>query len=333
MMAALRDAVTADHHPAPVGETSAPQAALRAMLRCPLDGAALSWRGGASTCPHGHDFSAVDGIPCLSVADDAAPGTLGITETVRAFYDGAPSPDYDGLDTRDALRARVGVGAFERMLDAQLPVEARVLDIGCGTGQLTNFLGLRYGRTVIGADLCLAPLRLAQGFRERFSVNNTHFVQGDLFRPPFAPEAFDVVIAHRVLGHTGDPPGAFRAIAPLVKPGGAVILGLYNRLGRLPHLVRRALTPQATRGEPGRERYGPHESRHSLDEALGWLEAAGFDFTASIPTVGDRQFSAKAPLFEPQSAGTRWARLSSEIDMMMTGAQGGVFTLIGKKRR
>jgi hypothetical protein len=38
-------------------------------------------------------------------------------------------------------------------------------------------------------------------------------------------------------------------------------------------------------------------------------------------------------LFEPQSAGTRWGRLSSEIEMMMTGAQGGVFTVIGKKRR
>ena len=70
-----------------------------------------------------------------------------------------------------------GVGAFGRMLNAQLPVEARVLDVGCGTGQLTNFLGLRYGRTVIGGDLCLAPLRVAQDFRERFSINNAHFVQ------------------------------------------------------------------------------------------------------------------------------------------------------------
>jgi len=264
----------------------------------------------------------------------AAPATSRIVETVRAFYDAAPFPDYHGLDTRDALRNRVGVGAFERMLNAQLPVEARVLDVGCGTGQLTNFLGLRYGRTVIGGDLCLAPLRVAQDFRERFSINNAHFVQLNLFRPPFAPEAFDVVIAHRVLAHTGHPAGAFRAIAPLVKPGGAIILGLYNRFGRLPDLLRRALTSGARRREPRyTERYGPRESRHSIDEALGWLAAAGFDFTASIPTIGDLRFSAQAPLFEPQSAGTRWGRLSSEIEMMMTGVQGGVFTVIGKKRR
>jgi hypothetical protein len=175
-MAAFGDLATVDARPALAVAAADPTAALQAMLRCPLDGFALSWRGGVSTCARGHEFSAVEGIPCLSVATDAAPAASRIIETVRAFYDAAPFPDYHGLDTRDALRNRVGVGAFERMLDAQLPVEARVLDVGCGTGQLTNFLGLRYVRTVIGADLCLARLRVAQGFRERFSINNAHFV-------------------------------------------------------------------------------------------------------------------------------------------------------------
>src|SRR5438045_1294123 len=42
-----------------------------------------------------------------------------------------------------------------------------------------------------------------------------------------------------VLHHTSDPEGGFHSIARKVKPGGYVIIGLYNWLGRLPTLWRR----------------------------------------------------------------------------------------------
>ena len=55
--------------------------------------------------------------------------------------------------------------------------------------------------------------------------------------------------------------------------------------------------------------------------------------TASIPTIGDTEFSERTPLFDLQSAG-RWRdRLSSEMEMLLTGGKdGGLFVMIGRKR-
>ena len=65
------------------------------------------------------------------------------------------------------------------MLGEQLPHSASILEIGCGTGQMTNFIGMGWGRTVVGADLCLNSLKLAKKFRDRFGINNAHFVQAN----------------------------------------------------------------------------------------------------------------------------------------------------------
>ena len=54
--------------------------------------------------------------------------------------------------------------------DEQIPADAMLLEAGCGTAQLTNFLGMDWRRRVIGADLCMNSLRLGKGFRDRFET-------------------------------------------------------------------------------------------------------------------------------------------------------------------
>jgi hypothetical protein len=70
-----------------------------------------------------------------------------------------------------------------------------------------------------------------------------------------------------------------------------------------------------------------------MDEVLEWFEDEGFDFTASIPTIGDTEFSQRTALFEPRATGRRRERLSSEIEMLLTGGKdGGLFVMVGRKR-
>jgi SAM-dependent methyltransferase len=330
--------------------------AILPWLRCPVDGTRLRWDPTQSrlSCEHGsHSFPIEADIPCLFAPNEWPTDKRDVTDIVKQFYETTPFPNYDGLDTRDSLRRKAGEAVFARMLDEQIPHTASILEIGCGTGQMTNFLGMAWGRTVIGADLCMNSLVLAKGFRDRFAINNAHFLQINLFRPPFAPASFDVVISNGVLHHTSDCRGAFRSIARLVKPGGFIVVGLYNRLGRLPTLWRRFLIERFGRAamlldhrlrrtEAGARREAwymdqyqhPHETRHSMDELLEWLDAEGFDFTASMPTIGDVEFSERAALFEVRSAGHRRDRLSSEIEMLLTGGKdGGLYIMIGRKRR
>ena len=67
---------------------------------------------------------------------------------------------------------------------------------------------------------------------------------------------------------------------------------------------------------------------------MGALDVAGFDFTACIPTIGDSEFSEEVQLFEPRSPGRYIDRLSTELEMLLTGgADGGLYVMIGRKRQ
>jgi SAM-dependent methyltransferase len=326
------------------------------LLRCPVDHSALTWNARSERLEAEggrYSFAIEAGIPLLFAPNEWPAGKTDVTDIVQQFYEETPFPNYDGLDSRDSLRRKACDGVLARLLDEQIAHGTTILEAGCGTGQLSNFLGMGWGRTVIGADLCLNSLKLANGFRDRFSIENAHFVQMNLFRPPFAEQSFDVVISNGVLHHTSDCAGAFRAIAPLVKPGGLIIVGLYNWLGRLPTLWRRwlieavgdraALLDHRLRGggEAARQRAWfmdqyrhPHETRHSIDEVLTWFERAGFEFTACIPTIGDEEFSDEMQLFAPSSSKRYLDRLSTELEMLLTGgADGGLYVMIGRKRR
>lgn len=335
----------------------APEPSLRVLeqfVRSPIDGKRLKLNAAANSLEGegGHAYPIRSGIPCLFVPNDWEPGRGDVTDIVKTFYEKTPFPNYDGLDSRDSLRRKARDGVFARMLDEQIPHSAAILEVGCGTGQMSNFLGMGWGRTVIGTDLCMNSLGLAKGFRDRFSINNAHFAQINLFRPPFEDGAFDIVLSNGVLHHTSDCAGAFRSIARLVKPGGFIIVGLYNWLGRYPTLWRRwlierfgeagaLLDPRLRgKGEAARreawfmDQYRhPHETKHSIDEVLGWFDAAGFDFTSCVPTIGDTEFSEEMRLFEPHPRGRYLDRLSTEIEMLMTGgADGGLYIMVGRRR-
>jgi SAM-dependent methyltransferase len=326
------------------------------LLQCPVDGVPLVWEAdkarfvGAGGC---HAFPVQSGIPCLFAPNEWPAGVQDVTDIVKEFYEKTPFPNYDGLDTRDSLRRKARLGIFGRLLDEQIAHDAKILEVGCGTGQMTNFLAMGWGRTAVGADLCMNSLRLAKDFRDRFSINSARFVQVNLFRPPFKPGSFDIVLSNGVLHHTSDCAAAFRSIAPLVRPGGYIIVGLYNWLGRLPTLWRRRLIEKFGKvgglldprvrgqGEAARreawfmDQYRhPHETRHSIDEMLAWFDGMGFDFVSSIPTIGDTEFSDDMRLFEPHSAGRYLDRLSSELELLLTGgADGGLYIMIGRRRQ
>jgi SAM-dependent methyltransferase/uncharacterized protein YbaR (Trm112 family) len=325
------------------------------IVCCARCGGQLRETDDTLTCRNcAQSYPVTDGIPQLFVPNEWGSGKLDVTDIVKEFYEETPFPNYDDLDSRDSLRTKARLGVFARLLDEQIDPDALLLEAGCGTGQLTNFLGMNWRRRVIGADLCMNSLRLGKGFRDRFAIVNADFVQMNLFRPPFADASMDVVICNGVLHHTADPEGGFRAILAKLKPGGHVLIGLYNWLGRLPTLWQRRLIDvfgdrmaaldNRLRGNAlntgrwaawFRDQYKhPHESKHSMDEVLRWFKENNVEFVSSIPSIGDVEFADDEPMFQPHSVGTYLARLSSELEMLVSGGKdGGLFIMIGTKLR
>ena len=162
----------------------------------------------------------------------------------------------------------------------------------------------------------------------------------------------DVVISNGVLHHTHNTRTAFLSISRLVKAGGYIIVGLYNRIGRLrtdfrrsmlkvfgetvlrfdPHL-RKDLSPDKRRAWIKDQYYHPSERKHTMSETLEWFDEAGFDFVSSIPKIHG-EFSAREQLFARQRPGSRLDRRMTEIEMLFShyGGEGGLYVMIGQKR-
>lgn len=301
----------------------------------------------------GRRFGSEDGIPLLFWPHDAHGEPGDVTETVKAFYEENPFPNYDDFDSVWTLRERARRSGLARVLDDELAPGARVLEVGCGTGQLTNFLGSAGGRVVFGTDMCLNSLRLAHEFAAREGIDDAVFVQMNLFRPVFRPGSFDLVICNGVLHHTADPFGGFRSIATLVKDGGLVLIGLYNRYGRAMTNVRRKvyalsgdrfkeLDPTLRGRRQGeRKRHSwfmdqykhPHESQHSFDEVLEWFDRCGFDFVNSFPPIAPGQRSTDVRrILRPADQGTRARRMMVQLQMAVADREGGFYLMVGRKR-
>ncbi len=320
---------------------------------CPGCGSDLRPGDHAFACAAGHSFAVTDGIPLLYWPNEWEGSREDVTDAIRAFYEETPFPNYEDFDSVASLIAKARQGRFARLLDDQIPPGARILECGCGTGQLSNFLSIA-NRDVFATDLCQNSLRLGQRFKHENRLGRVRFFQMNLFRPCFRPGSFDLVISNGVLHHTSDPFGGFRSIAKLVKPGGYVLFGLYHRYGRLVTDLRRLLfrlsgdrltflDPNLRRSDPGAARWkawfmdqykNPHESKHTLGEAIGWLAAEGFDLASTVPHSRPfRTFSDEDRLFGRDRAGSALERWIVELGMIAQGSrEGGFFVVVGRKR-
>jgi hypothetical protein len=137
----------------------------------------------------------------------------------------------------------------------------------------------------------------------------------------------------------------------VLKPGGFIVIGLYNTYGRL--LLRlRGLVFRLTRDRltgidyfMRRKSLGshkkrvwfldqyrnPHETTFTVRDVLAWFAECGIEYVNSIPQVNPR-VGRDTPLFTPQPAGTPRAHLATQLGWIFTeGREGGFFLIIGRK--
>jgi 2-polyprenyl-6-hydroxyphenyl methylase/3-demethylubiquinone-9 3-methyltransferase len=106
--------------------------------------------------------------------------------------------------------------------------DARVLDVGCGGGILSESMALR-GAGVLGADLSQAVLDVAalHAMEGKLAIEYRAVAAEELAAE--RPNAFDLVTCMEMLEHVPDPAATLAALAALVKPGGDVIISTLNR--------------------------------------------------------------------------------------------------------
>jgi len=106
-----------------------------------------------------------------------------------------------------------------RILPPPLPPTARVLDVGCGSGQ--SLIAAYADRTSFGVDIDLHALRLGKTLSER-----TCLVNSSAEALPFRNNQFDLVFARVSLPYT-DIAASLREIRRVLKPNGKVWMTLH----------------------------------------------------------------------------------------------------------
>ncbi len=291
-------------------------------------------------------------IPCLYVSDEDDVTRDKTTLAVRAFYEETPFPDYEDFESIEDLIRKAEQGLFARLLNDQIPHNGDVLEVGCGTGQLTNYLGVAH-RTVFGADMTLNSLKLANDFKVKNALDRVGFCQMNLYRPVFREEGFDLVICNGVLCAAADPYGGFQSISKLVKKGGYILIGTYNKYGRLitdlrrviiktlgrrfafldPHLRSESVGDRKKKAWLEDQYNHPYESKHTMAQVQNWFETMGFDFMYGVPNPKAFQpFQERDAIFEPHPKGNWLDHLIVQSKLAFQGSyEGGFFTMIARR--
>jgi SAM-dependent methyltransferase len=105
---------------------------------------------------------------------------------------------------------------------------SRVLDVGCGEGQISR-LAANEKAMVVGIDPTWGQLVVAQ---ER--AGGPAYVQGSGGGLPFAAESFDAVVACLVFEHIADTDAAIAEVARVLTPGGRFVFFLNHPLLQTP---------------------------------------------------------------------------------------------------
>ncbi|ESZ93569.1 hypothetical protein SBOR_6052 [Sclerotinia borealis F-4128] len=100
---------------------------------------------------------------------------------------------------------------------------SHILDLGCGPGSITtDNASLVPQGSIIGLDLGVTVVDIANAKAKELGLSNCSFQVGDVMNLPFEDGTFDVVYTHQLLIHLPDPVRAIKEMERVCTIGGLV---------------------------------------------------------------------------------------------------------------
>lgn len=154
-----------------------------------------------------------------------------------------PEPSAASLSSRDLERLRRRIDVYDtiaerrahwlekaeyyhatihRIVESLAPPGTRVLEIGCGLGDLLAHLQA-HGCRCVGVDISPRSVELAKARHPGLDVRVADVERGELPEGPF-----DLITFSDVIGHVDDVQRAFERVRPLLSPEGRIFVTYYN---------------------------------------------------------------------------------------------------------
>lgn len=102
--------------------------------------------------------------------------------------------------------------------------DKKILDAGCGTGTVTKHL-TNYSDNVFACDISPSSIKIAKGYAPK-----AKYKLGNVLGLDYKDASFDAVICIGVIHHTNNAYKAFQELVRVTKPGGKILLFVYNKM-------------------------------------------------------------------------------------------------------
>lgn len=286
------------------------------------------------------------------------------------FYNKFPYPNFDiksksDLDTLGFQKFLFEIGK------SYVEKNSKILDAGCGTGELALLFGSK-GFDSYGTDKSEKSLQIAKRASEKLGID-TNFKKMDVLNLDFPKNYFDMTICNGVLHHTKDPILGFENLIRVTKPGGTVMIVVYNKYGGAP----RKLVGKIARllGGGTKEKQvkflrkilgrkfknksdavmadtflNPYELSFSINEVLSWFEKYNVKYTESVPPIELKHYpKVVSEVVKKRSLLSAWMNIRDGLQqssssynqlsfllvqlLWFTSLKGNIFLIIGEKHR
>jgi SAM-dependent methyltransferase len=152
--------------------------------------------------------------------------------TVAGEYERWPYPVWQRVMARKGCPFPDKIRAIDPGGPNCIPVDAKVLIAGCGTGREAVCFALDHPDTLITAiDVSEASLRFARERCAALGIRSIQFKKLDLHRVAELNEEFDAITSCGVLHHLPDPERGWEALVSVLRPDGVMKIMVYSKLG------------------------------------------------------------------------------------------------------
>jgi len=272
-----------------------------------------------------------------------------ITDKVKNFYEEIRFPNYDD-DNLTSIIMKGRKNLFIKKIIEEIPSNIQIIETGCGTGQLSNFLSATTNNKIIATDLCEHSIRLAKEFNQKYiSSNKLDFINCDIFNNSIKKEISDLTFALGWMHHTKNCELAFKEVLSLTKKDKYVIISLYNKIGRfkttlilylskifgkkiikyLDPRVKKIKTLEKKNTWITDQYFNIHETRHSYNEVEQWCKKYNATILNFFPGTPNGFVLDK--IFEKQKKMNFLEKIFYQILILIKSDDGGLFFCVIKK--
>lgn len=153
-----------------------------------------------------------------------------VSDKIKELYRKYPFPS----DNPVSLKQLEKHGWILNSLPSPIKKASKILDAGCGTGEISCFLS-KFGE-VTSIDFSENSIKLAKELKERFKIKNLNFILDDLTNLKHNKK-YDYIFSIGVLHHIPKIHLAIENLKSLMHKDSFLIISVYNRYSRYMNIL------------------------------------------------------------------------------------------------